>query len=412
MRADSRIGRVTRLLSAPLVGWLLLTAVGCGQAPADAFQVANSTQAAPDDSTADPTTIAPPTDSNPSSPAPPDPTPVSAPNSQPGGIFLNATVGGSTKDLTSRIAGDPRIAGIQVDLRWRDLAPAEDAYDWTRVDTLLAQYAAIGKRVGFKFWAVGPSADLSEDLTPAWLWNAGTIASVGNRDTPAGFAPRMPVYWDEQYLAQLGRFLAAMGARYDGDPRLAYIRMGGWQCGTNEPNFYGDFSASLGDQLAAQGMPIAAARLTLLADQPYTAATLRMIDLWHAAFPNSQLIATIHFNDDPRDFEYAMNQHCLELGLGLMNTGLNEGDKSDARARFRRWRDSLGVRAGWGGVSNLGQKQPTLSDLPLRMEMVLQGTGRDDDTYAPFARTAYMVFGDDILDFDDALSYAFAHLEP
>lgn len=338
------------------------------------------------------------------------------PDPKRGGIFLNVTVSYNTKDLTGDIAGDDRIAGVQRTLRWNELEPAKGVYNWNILDDILAEYDAIGKRVALKFTAIGSGEDGSADITPTWLWDDGTVSWIGNRNTPIGFAPRLPVYWDPDYQRHLGDTIAALGARYNGDPRLAYIRMGGWQNGTNEPNFYGDFSSYLADQIAGYGMSLTyttGGKVILYADQPYTTATLAMMDLWHAAFPDTQMVATVHFNDDPRDFEYAMNQHCLLLGVGMVNTGLNEGDKTDTRSTYRVWRDTYGVRAGWGGVTNLGSKNPSLTGLPLRMEMMKQGTGMDSDPlYAPSARAAYMVFGDDILQYSDAITYAYEHMEP
>lgn len=332
-----------------------------------------------------------------------------------GGIFLNVTVNLNTKDLTDEILGDVRVAGVQRDLRWNELEPTKGVFNWNVIDDMLVKYDAIEKRVGFKFTAVGFGVDGVDSITPAWLWDDGTVSWIGDRVTALGYVPRLPVYWDADYQRHLGETIAAIGARYDGDPRLAYVRMGGWQNGTNEPNFYGDYAAHLDDQIASFGMPLSynnGGNVILLAAQPYTTATLAMMDLWHASFPNTQLVATIHFSDNPRYFEYAMNQHCLVRNIALVNTGLNEGDKSQTRATYRYWRDTYGVRVGWGGVSNLGEKNPALTGAALRLEMVKQGTGLDGDpVYGPFARAAYMVFGDDILGFPDALTYAYEHLE-
>lgn len=336
-----------------------------------------------------------------------------------GGIFLNITVNGNTRDVRDDIAADDRIAGVQRSLNWAEIETAKGVYDWTVVDDLLAYYDAVGKRVAFKFGAVGGTEDDDAGtvaVTPSWLFDDTAVDFIGDFTSPDGYIPKLPLYWDADYQRHLGDFLAAFGDRYDGDPRLAYIRMGGWQYGTNEPNFYGTDVVHLETQIEAAGMPLTfngSGKLILYADSLYAGAVNDMIDLWRGAFPQTQLLATIRFPDATDRFEQSMNDHCLASGIGVVNTGLNEGDKSDTRETFRTWRDTYGVKVGWGGVSNLGTKDATLDEDELRDVMVRQGIGiADDATYGPYARTAYLVFGTDILDFPSALDWAAANIEP
>ncbi len=335
-----------------------------------------------------------------------------------GGIFLNITANGNTRDVRDDIASDARIAGVQRSLNWAEIETAKGVYDWTVVDDLLVYYDAVGKRVAFKFGAVGGTEDDGGTVavTPSWLFDDAAVDFIGDFTSADGYIPKLPLYWDADYQRHLGDFLAAFGARYDGDPRLAYIRMGGWQYGTNEPNFYGTDVVHLETQIEAAGMPLTfngGGKLILYADSLYADAVNDMIDLWHDAFPQTQLLATIRFPDATDRFEQSMNDHCLASGIGVVNTGLNEGDKSDTRETFRAWRDTYGVKVGWGGVSNLGTKDASLDDVALRDAMVRQGIGiADDATYGPYARTAYLVFGTDILDFPAALDWAADNLEP
>ena len=107
---------------------------------------------------------------------------------------------------------------------WSTLEPSEGVYKWTWVDQHIAAYAAYGKK--FAFGVI--NTDL--DCTPAWVFQPGTNHQTGSvypvgaasKTIPDGYA--VPVRWDEPvYVARMKEFIAALGARYNGNPNIAFL---------------------------------------------------------------------------------------------------------------------------------------------------------------------------------------------
>ena len=96
------------------------------------------------------------------------------------------------------------------------------SYNWSIVDAMLAETAGNGNQAAIRFYLTYPG---------------GTGSHPGNA-IPACFngnvATRADTYWnvthpdyDSPYLINaLKNFIAAFGARYDGDPRLGFIHLG------------------------------------------------------------------------------------------------------------------------------------------------------------------------------------------
>ena len=322
------------------------------------------------------------------------------------------------------ILSNPNVTGAQMTLKWIDVQPTSSTqYDWSVVDNFLTNYCpnGSGKSCAFKFTAIGAGAEdgTTGDLTPPWLFNDPAVAYIGGINTPIGYAPRMPVYWSPAYLNHLRNFINAFGERYGKDSRIAFMRIGGFQNGTNEPTFYHPFSAYLADQIRAAGMDLTVdskgTGVKLYANSPYTTAVLNIAAMWVAAMDRNKLVATIHFNDDPNSFEHAMNAGMVAQGIDMVNTGLNEGDKADSRTKFAYWFQSTqkAVRVGWGAITNLGSKNSGLTGMDLRMETIKQGTGlASDPQYSPMAHISYLIVGPEFATtYAAALAYAKPNME-
>ncbi len=345
------------------------------------------------------------------------------------GIMINVSTGRGVKPRALELVKDcPYVAGVQVNLDWADLEPKKGLYRWDLIDPLLEQFAKAGKQVAFKFAAVsgkvmsdgqlakgkgqaGEGARHQNDVTPAWLFDDPQVQRIGGVNTPKGKVPLYPVFWDKAYQRHLGDLLAAMAKRYDGDRRIEYIRMGGWQVGTNEPSFYGGAAEFLRDQLARHGETAAGGKnRSLPANSRYAEAVVALIGLWHAHFKKSRLAATIHFAKEENSFEQVMNDCCIKWRVAILNTGLNERDKIETRKTYRQWHDAHRCKVGWGGITHLGwnetgpaKEQP--KDLLYRA--FRQGIGDDDDPrLAPASRVSYLVMGLDALQHTEALRWA------
>jgi autotransporter-associated beta strand protein len=110
---------------------------------------------------------------------------------------------------------------------WSTLEPAEGVYDWSWVDNYIAAYAAYGRKFAFGVINVGG--------TPDWVFKSGSNAQTGSV-YPTGAVPMtipdpagsytVPATWDDPvYVARTQEFIAAFGARYNGNPNIAYLDM-------------------------------------------------------------------------------------------------------------------------------------------------------------------------------------------
>ena len=115
---------------------------------------------------------------------------------------------------------------------WADIEPREGEYDWPVIDSYIARAAARGHKAAFGIMSFNSSGYV-ENATPRWVFDeAGAdgrwIHYYGDESTPAMFCPN----WDDPiYQEKVADFAKALAARYDGDPRIAYIDMrayGNW----------------------------------------------------------------------------------------------------------------------------------------------------------------------------------------
>lgn len=359
------------------------------------------------------------------------------------GLFIKSSSQGTRLDRRAleAVRNTPEISGAQITISWAELEPRRGEFDWKSIDTILSELGDSGKQVAFMFSAVGGKmssesqaskgkgrprdADerLENNITPDWLFEQPDVRFVGDMQTDAGRIPKYPVFWDKAYQKLLEEFIIAFAQRYDGDPRIEFIRVGGWQIGTNEPSFYGGAALLMRAQLEKEGERIGSHRRPRLsADSKYGGAVRDMLSVWAKHFRKTRLAATIHFPRDARrggsgegSFETSMIEHAAKLGCTLLNTGLNESELQSGRTLFRRNADKYNVKVGWGGITHIGShssedEQAEFSG-GLRGEMFRQGIGSDDDAqYKPASRVSYIVFGPEMLQDMAAVKWAAAHV--
>lgn len=327
------------------------------------------------------------------------------------------------------IRGVDDVAGVQVTVSWAQLEPRPGEFNWSPVEEVLARYAAIDKQVAFMVATVGgkmstdsqlrkgrgradPDLELDNDCTPAWFFKLPDAKRVGDIETSKGKLPPYPLYWDPVYQRRLELFIAEFARRFDGDPRIEFIRMGGWQTGTNEPSFYGGASNYMKEQLEREGETIAGQRRPRLsADSRYADAVRDLVDIWAKYFRKTRLAATIHVSKRGGSFEEAMNEHCARKGILLLNTGLNESDLSKARSAFRDYADRTKTKVGWGGITHIGRHSSEAEKsrfvAGVQGEAFRQGVGSDSDKrYSPASRASYFVVGLEMLEHREALHWA------
>jgi autotransporter-associated beta strand protein len=190
---------------------------------------------------------------------------------------------------------------------WMYMEPSEGVCDWTWSDTLIANYAAHGLPFGF---GIISTDEISMYVTPSWVFASGTNPVTGKVypkgadpltvTCPNGVQTVIPSSWDDPvYLARMKEFIAAFGAKYNGNPNIAFIQMlnyGLWGEGN------GCFSPGL-----AQVSPG-----TLMNDycMPYL-----------QAFPNTQLMEDVIY---PSVASSLVASGCGDFGCGIMS-GITNG---------------------------------------------------------------------------------------
>lgn len=157
--------------------------------------------------------------------APPGSTP-SAPN--PGAKVYVYTTGAAAFDPTTTIASlaasgnAALIGGMSWVFPWSTIEPAPGQYDWSSVDKALAATSSWGRPSILRIIAGQDS--------PIWATNSLPSVSLSFTNALAkGETITMPITWDPAFISTWSRFIAAYGARYNGDSRIFLVQMPG--CG-------------------------------------------------------------------------------------------------------------------------------------------------------------------------------------
>ncbi len=118
----------------------------------------------------------------------------------------------------------PGLTCLYLRIPWSYLEPEEGRFDWSVLDTPAQRWLAKGLQIGLR---ISCTESWLRWATPQWVAEAG---AKGYDFTPGREDPDGP-YWEPEYddpvfLAKLDAFLAALAARYDGRPEVAFIDVG------------------------------------------------------------------------------------------------------------------------------------------------------------------------------------------
>ena len=105
---------------------------------------------------------------------------------------------------------------------WQDLQQAEDTFTWAPLEAFLDDIAGRGHQAAFRIYADYPNVPYA---LPGFL---SGVARHEYRDWDNGTeaVSYAPDYDDPRVVRALQRLIAALGARYDGDPRIGFITVG------------------------------------------------------------------------------------------------------------------------------------------------------------------------------------------
>lgn len=119
----------------------------------------------------------------------------------------------------------PGLAVVYLRIPWSYLEPEEGRFCWSVLDTPAQRWIAKGKQIALR---ISCSESWTRYATPEWVQKAG--AKGFNFRPGAGVQEDGP-YWEPDYndpvfLEKLDHFLAALAARYDNNPNVAWVDVG------------------------------------------------------------------------------------------------------------------------------------------------------------------------------------------
>lgn len=102
------------------------------------------------------------------------------------------------------------------------LMHGESSFDWEPLENLLNRIASRGNQTVFRIWIEYPG---QKSGLPAYLSEQGVKVTRWENDAEKKTC-WSPDYEDERVVKALESFIAALGKRYDGDPRVGFITAG------------------------------------------------------------------------------------------------------------------------------------------------------------------------------------------
>ena len=106
----------------------------------------------------------------------------------------------------------------------RAFMPAPGKYDWAPLESLLSEVASRGHQTIFRVWLEYPGQP--SGLPPFLIDEGVKLTNYAAEDRTQKLPNYTPDYRDPKLQSALTEFIAALGKRYDGDPRVAYITAG------------------------------------------------------------------------------------------------------------------------------------------------------------------------------------------
>ena len=180
------------------------------------------------------------------------------------------------------------------DVTWRALEPAAPGeINWSALEDDWDPHTALGRRIGFRFKCADPWSGDETDV-PDWLVSYGVNTFAYSIDGGNG---RLPDWDDLVFLDEHDRIIAALGERYNSDPRIAWIDVGSY-------GIWGEWHVYQNEALAAS-----------------QASKQRILDAYLAAFPDKLLV--IPFDDD------FATLYLAQRGQGVRNDCLGTADSND-----------------------------------------------------------------------------------
>jgi len=179
---------------------------------------------------------------------------------------------------------------------WAELEPKEGQFHWELVDTAITEWEKAGKQFAFGVMCANTHGPLY--TTPQWVFDAGAkfkrVTITPEHDYAGTLGDKtVPKFDDPIFLAKLGSFAGAMGKRYDGNRKLAFVDI----------RSYGNWGEG---------------HLWPFGGTPISAEVLRKHLQFHSdAFKRTQLVLPWGVKDFEPVYDWALSQ-----GIGLRRDGI------------------------------------------------------------------------------------------
>lgn len=222
-------------------------------------------------------------------------------------LLFGAPVTGKIDLSTNPLIDNPNVDGFRYKTGWAKIQKTDaNTYNWASIDAAIAVAAAHGKKL-----CISIAAGFS---TPDWVYTTAPVvykyhmteidpntgASVGDQPLP----------WDTAYQNKWATFVAAFAARYESNPTLSYVVIGGFMetFNTVVAATDGDFAAI---EALAKNPPTGYSGLTTSYagfSSAYEPAAHKVIGMFATSFATTPIVLTL-FRVCPGD-----------LGITLQNS--------------------------------------------------------------------------------------------
>lgn len=226
---------------------------------------------------------------------------IRLPDAQPPGIYV-------FYDWTKVDPQTYPVIGGEMIFTWKNIEYAANKYNWGNVDKFVADMASQGKRAVLRINSYDGEC-CGGSSVPAHL-----KASTPNIVIRCG-GTEIPRYWDASYRNAFSRLIRAFGARYNNDPRVAWIEIS---------------TGIFGETAPAEDKHDACLEAAGLTSNLWIQTVNWSTDLYRQAFPDKELLLQYAPRYLERRERRVFTDYAAALGVGLKHNGLKPDGGADA----------------------------------------------------------------------------------
>ena len=231
-------------------------------------------------------------------------------------LFANPGQGWMSQQRRPNPAPRFPCAVVYIRFNWAEAEPEAGQYNWSLIDDTIAAWQARGAAVALRVMTCNAHSN-GYYTSPQWHFDAGGkgFEYLRGGDDPTSGGKRIPRiepdYADPLFLKRHGAFLAALGARYDGKPTLAFLDIGSY-------GIWGEWHTS-------HPAPVEIRK--------------KIVDLYVQAFRRTPLV---FMSDDAEVLNYA-----LSLGAGFRRDGVGSPWHEQNWIGSKKYAGVLGMADAW-----------------------------------------------------------------